>query len=143
MKKLLFSFFLTLGILLLSGYSQLYAHALEYFSPKASSQNLAASGFSSFGTDHYSQALVLLKHLSSVSEKEIHTKIDVAEIEEKDDELTFFKELLESGNYFTALVYTLTLAYFFCFIKTSLLFCKQFSYTLSKRRYLIFQVFRI
>lgn len=140
MIKFLIRFLLSLCILLLSGYSHLHAHAYQELSSYALIKNLKGSEHVSFRTVQNVQTFI--SSLSpSVTEKSF--KVEAAEIEEEENKSVSFKKYLENSNYLTAVFYVLALAYFFRYIKTSLLFCKHFSYTLSQRRYLIFHVFRI
>ena len=143
MIKALLTYFLSLSILLLSGYSQLSACAHElstYYSPAT---NSIKSVPTSVGAAPHEQAL-LSKPPSSGTEK--HLTIDTAQVieEKEDDESTHFKKYVASSHYFTTLFHALSYEYFLHYLKTRLSSYKPFSYgSSSESLYLVFRVFRI
>ena len=138
MLKTLVQYLLFLCIILLCGYSQRYLHTDQAFTPNPSLNNHERAEDASIDALHNAPACIF--NVSS-SETENSFNLKATEIEENKQNL--YKKYLESSNYFTALVYILALLFFFRHFKTSLRFCKHFSYTSSKRRFLVFQVFRI
>jgi len=140
MIRAFLKYLLSLCILLLSVYSHLYAQTYQGFTSYSLLKKLKGSEHASIGAVQNDQAFSF-KYASPVPEKSF--KVEATDIEEEDYKFISFKKYLESNSYFTAAFYALALAFFFRYIKTSLLFCKHFSYTLSQRRYLLFQVFRI
>ncbi|MFD1187116.1 hypothetical protein [Pontibacter rugosus] len=136
--KAVLRYFLSLCILLLSVHGQAFAQAYQHDTGSAFLTNFKATQHFSFryldlAPDFTVKAAAVEKNLNA----------EAADIEEEDKEYLVSGKLLEYSKYLTAALYALTLAYFFRFFKTSLLFCKHISDNSSKRRYLIFQVFRI
>jgi len=140
MTKAILKYLLTLCILLLSVYSHLYAHAYQELPCHSHTQRFKGAVHASLGTSHNDQGF---NPRYSLSDSEKSFRLEATDIEEEDYGFVAFRKYLESNYYFTAVFYAIALAFFFRYIKTSLLFCKHFSYTLSKRRYLLFQVFII
>ena len=139
MKKLLIRFFLSLCIILLSGYSQLYAHTYQDGIRHSSIKALLKSEHAGIGKLQNTQALPH-KFSSSVTE---NLKLSVAEIEEEDDELVSFKKLLEHSNYFTAVFYALVFGCLGLFLLKRLPAGKHALYFSSFKLYLLFRVIRI
>ena len=143
MKKLLGRCFFTLCILLLSGYSQLYAHA--YRTPAHDSSSKLSEKIALATCVEGENSLPLVKKFA-VSDREktfIIGATEVREEEEDEHEPGFFKKSRESIHYFAAIFCTLTRGYFFSYMREILSFCKHFSDISSGRRHLTFQVFRI
>jgi len=132
---------LSLCILLLSVYSQLYAHTFQDGIRHSSIKNLLKSDHASFGIVQNSQTQVL-KFVSASKEKENH-KIDAAEIEEEDYEYISFKKLLENSNYFATVFYALVFGCLGLFLSQRLLACKHALYFFSYKLFLLFRVIRI
>ena len=139
MKKLLIRFFLSLCVILLSGYSQLYAHTYEDGIRHTSIKVLLKSEHASFGKVQNNQALPH-KFSSSVTESR---KLSVAEIEEEDDEFISFKKLLEQSNYFAAVFYALVFGCLGLFLSQRLPSGKHALYFPSCKLFLLFRVIRI
>lgn len=137
MIKLITRFVLSFCILLSSGYSQLYAHAIEEGLQYAPVNSMLSHQRSSVDTDFSSHIHILHNHESGT------IKVDVSDIEEKDDILISFKKFVQSSNYYTAIFCTLILGFLFRFIQKSLFFSKHFYYKLSHRKHLLIQVFTI
>ena len=137
MIKLITRFVLSLSILLSSGYSQLYAHAIEEAPHYTPSNSLLSHQNSTVDSDFAEHLQVLHNHASGT------VKVDATDIEEKDDVLVSFKKFVQSSNYFTAIFCTLILGFLYRFIQKSLFFSKHFYYKLSHRKHLLIQVFTI
>ncbi|MEN2284160.1 hypothetical protein AAGF08_18595 [Algoriphagus sp. SE2] len=137
MIKLITRFVLSLCILLSSGYSQLYAHAIQEGVQYAPANSLLSHQSSTVDTDFSNHIHILHTHTSGT------VKVDVTDIEEKDDILVSFKKFVQSSNYYTAIFCTLILGFLFRFIQKSLFFSKNFYYKLSHRKHLLIQVFTI
>ena len=142
MTKGFLRYFLSLSILLLSVYSNLYAYTNQdcicHSSQKTFVRSEHAARISSL---HNSQALKLKSTLYGTEAE--HCKIVAAEIELEEDESVSLKKALEISDFFTAIFYAQALAYLLNYLKKVLAFCKHFAYTSSHRWYLLFRVFRI
>lgn len=141
MKKLLIRFFLSLCILLLSGYSQLYAHTYQDCICHSSKKILLSPEHASFGAVQNNQTL-LLKSASSITENE-NSKLVATAFECEDEESISFKKFLENSNYFTTVFHALVFGFFCLFLKKRLLSSKHSIYFSSYKWYLLFCVFRI
>lgn len=141
MIKALIKYLLSLSILLLSVYSNLYAHSYQECICHASKKTLLRSERASLGSMHTNQTLLLKSTLSS-REKET-CKIIAAEIEEDKHEWISLKKFLDGSNYFTTLFYALAFGYLGLFLKKCLPSCKHSIYFSSYKWYLLFRVFRI
>ena len=139
MKKLLIRFFLSLCIILLSGYSQLYAHTYQDGIRHSSIKALLKSEHAGIGKLQNTQALPH-KFSSSVTE---NLKLSVAEIEEEDDEFISFKKLLEHSNYFTAVFYALVFGCLGLFLSKRLSSDKHSFKFPTCKLFLLFRVIRI
>lgn len=133
-------YLLSLCILLLSVHSQLYAQPGQGFAGISLTKGSVGSGLAGYGTLQADQASKL-RYFSPGTDESL--RLEATDIEEEEDESVSFKKILASGDYFAAALYSLLLALFFCHFKTGLRHCKQFSHNSSKRRFLLFQVFRI
>ena len=137
MKKLVVRFFLSLCILLLSGYGQLYAHACMDHSSTELDANV--------GTAQESLAWIKKSTNKPGREKRFFKIYHATEVEEEEDgesESVTLKRNSGGSNYFAAIFSNQTPDYFFGHINEVLPFCKYFSH-ISYRRHLILQVFRI
>ncbi|WP_345160448.1 hypothetical protein [Pontibacter saemangeumensis] len=140
MVKPFLKYLLFLCVLLLSVHSQIYAQSSQEFSRISLAKVSNGSELASYGAIQADQPLKV-RYFSPSSGDSF--KLEATDIEEEEDEFVSIQKFLESNNYLAASLYALILAFFFRYIKRSLLFCKQISYNSSLRRYLIFQVFRI
>ena len=140
MVKEFVKYLLLLCILLLSVHSQLYVHSGQGFARITVTKGSEGPGPAHYGTLQAEQAFKV-RYFSPSPEESL--RLEAADIEEEEDEVVSFKKFLERSGYLAAAFYSLLLALFFRYFKTSLLFCKHISYNSSKRRYLVFQVFRI
>lgn len=122
---------LTLLILLLSGFGQLFANIYIMADAEPASaclkQNDQTTSFVSFSKEKLEDRLAML--LFENEEKE-------------DDELVPFKKHLDIANYFASILCAPTFERFFYFPKKIFSFSGDLSYT-STCRYLSLQVFRI
>lgn len=140
MSKAFLKHFLSLCILLLSVYGQLYAHAYQEFTRSSPIKNVSGIGVASNPTLLNANAFHS-KYASADPEKSL--KLEATDITEEDYAFDSSQRFFGHKNYFTAAFLALVLAYFFRHIKIGLLSCKHFSYSLSHKRYLLFEVFRI
>ncbi|CAN5915810.1 hypothetical protein BH24BAC1_BH24BAC1_10490 [soil metagenome] len=131
-------YLLSLCILLLSVYGQLYAQTYQEFDRSSLIQILKGTELASYGIQQNDLASTY-----SSSDRERHLNLEATDIEEEKNKFASSRKKVASSIFFSAAFFALLLANFFCYVKTCLLSCKHFSYTLSKRRYLIFEVFRI
>lgn len=144
MKNHLTRLFLSLFIFLLSGYSQLYAHANQgsiHHSSTNLLKNLEQASFAS------AQNILALHSRSVTSErkKEPFKLKAINEIEEEEEEevSASSKKHAETRNYFSTLFWVQTLHYFLRFGHEALAVSDQLSNFPSAKRHLLFQVFRI
>lgn len=139
MRKFLFKFFLSLNILLLGWYCQLYANASansSHHSSATSSETLNESA-----DEQHDEAPLMIRPDSRDPKKEI-LKVEATEAKEEEDEHDSSSSLKKTLKYFSIILFThAPESLFRCSIKISP-FCKFFSST-SSHRYLIFRVFRI
>jgi hypothetical protein len=143
MGKSIVRYFLLLCVLLLSGHSQLSAHAFGNGTYDSSSKLPREHACSHI--DQEGQALVT-DFAPSLWEKQIFT-IEATEEKEEDDAGSgsiSFKRHLKGSDYFAAVFCAQVRGYFFSYKRQILAFSVDLSYPSSDhRRYLIFQVFRI
>lgn len=144
MIKTLFKYLLSLWILLLCVCSQLFAHTYQEAAFHAPAKVHEWPAYATYGNSLQEQTFIS-KPDSDNSDKHTPKKEagETCEDEVEETESSSSKKRLVSSNYFTAIFYTLAQEYFFSYLKTSLPYCKQFSFTSPHRYYLIFQVFRI
>jgi hypothetical protein len=141
MTKASAKYLLSLFILLLSVYGNLYAHTNQECNCYSSKRTLVGSEQASFGALHNNQAQ-FIKATLSVTENE-NCKIVAAEIEEEKHEWISFKKYLAYSNYFTTVFYALAFGYFCYLLKKRLPSCKHSIYFSSCKWYLRFRVIRI
>ena len=141
MTKALIKYFLSLLILLLCVYSQLYARTYPGGIFPSSKITLLRSENASFGIGQNSQAQLLKPVLYGTENQ--NCKIVATEIEEEKHEWISFKKYLESSNYFTTVFYVLAFGCFCLFFKKRLPSCKRSIYFSSYKWYLLFRVIRI
>ena len=145
MRRLIVRYFLLLCVLLLSGYSQLSAHAHANGAYDSSSKLLQALENAILHIDQEGQALVK-DFVPSLWEKQIFTIEATEEKEEEDAEFESisFRRHLKCSDYFAAVFCAQMRGYFFSYKRQILGFSMNLSYPSSDhRQYLIFQVFRI
>ena len=138
MKKLTFKFFLSLCIILLSGYSLFSVHgSKDYanFSQKNTIQNQLQHVYSNAGYDK-------VGHSGFTSTEAEDFKYDFTDSEDKDDDLIYFIKKGKKDNYFASIFYPLTSGYYFRHIQNSFSNEGLFYYP-TARRHVIFSVFRI
>ncbi|AMM49910.1 hypothetical protein TH61_00200 [Rufibacter sp. DG15C] len=130
-----------LCILLSSGYSLLYAQspAVASFSPIQLLQDSFTG--ENVGSSQHDQ-LPFFKAVTPDAEKGL-SFLYSTESEIEEDELAFFKKVLESSSYFTALLYVHIIAFLLGSLACVLRFCQQFSFFSTHRLYLLFGVFRV
>jgi len=141
MLKAYTKYLLSLCILLLSVYSQLYAHTYRDGISHSSLKNQINSEQARFGTGQNSPVLAR-KFVLSVTEKE-SLKIGVAEIEEEDNKLISFKKYLKNSNYFSTVFYALVFGFLGLFLRIHLPSCKHSLNFPSYKLFLLFRVIRI
>jgi hypothetical protein len=141
MTKALIKYFLSLLILLLCVYSQLYARTYQdAISHSSESTLLLRSEPASIATGQNSKALILKSVYYGI---ENQSNIVATEIEEEKHEWLSFKKFLECSNYFTTVFYILAFGYFCLFFKKRLPSCKRSIYFSFYKWYLLFRVIRI
>lgn len=141
MNRFIVKFFLSLCVLLVGGYSQLYAYAYQdcvCFSPIKTPKKSEEANFCSI---QKSSAAFIIQSAASGKEKATY-QIDIAEKEIEEYESASSKKFLEISNYFTTLFDAQSVGNLFDDLK-SLPLGKHFSYISSYRCYLVLQVFRI
>ncbi len=141
MTKAILKYLLSLGILLLSVYSNLYAHTPQECICHSSKKTLTKSEHTSFGNVKNSQAHII-KATFSVTENE-SCKLIAAEVEEEKHEWISFKKYLAYSNYFTSFFYALAFGYFCYLLKKRLPLGKHSLYFSTHKWFLIFRVFRV
>ncbi|MCF8714811.1 hypothetical protein JM658_08220 [Joostella atrarenae] len=137
--KLLLRFFISLSIILISGYSLLFANSNQQqgsISKIDSIENSAPSGVTLIQNAKFFKDCFF----SHFEKKEHKFEIVESEVEE---ELTVYKKNAELNTFVGSTLYSLALLAFFPFPKKHLFHCKKFSNFLSYRLYVIFRVFRI
>ncbi len=141
MIKAFKTFLLTLCILLLSGYGQLFAHALE--------QSTFTSSLKSLNRDELaSKGSIQTIHSSSISfptsgtTKSKHKQIVTAEYESEENEFFALKKFLQNNDFIAAVLYTFISAFLFRYFGKLLPIGKQLL-QFSCKRYILIQVFRI
>ncbi|MEO5601980.1 MAG: hypothetical protein ABIR06_13755 [Cyclobacteriaceae bacterium] len=138
MTKFLVRSILSLCILVLSGSSQLYAHACDASSKL--SERLERQAFEPGDNN------LLFSKKFAASERDktfIVEPTEGKEEEEHDQGLASRKKNRLSNHNFVAVFCALTRGYFFSYIKEILIYSKHFSDLPSQRRHLIFQLFII
>ncbi len=141
MIHFLVRFLLSLCVLLLSEYSQLYAYPSQECNSTSFIKTSKESEQARLEFIQHDQPLIISSS-PAVTERE-NAKINAAEIVEEDYISISFKKYLESSHFFTALFYALTFGYCCRFIKTCLPSCKHSIYFSSYKWYLIFRVIRL
>ena len=126
MKRVLVGFWLSLCILLLGGYSQLYAHT---------------PGPGIFGT--IQNSYVPLIRLGVPNTEKGHHSVDAPAIEEEDDQFNSFKKYLQSRCQFAAIFYAQALKDFLHDSVKSSRVSEPPPYFVAERWYLRFEVFRV
>ncbi|WP_276496483.1 hypothetical protein [Pontibacter litorisediminis] len=131
-------------ILLLCLYSQLYAQTGfdSHFHPHhLTKAELVRKGAAHGSVSALPNSESFDRKVAS-SDPEKGFKVEATDITEEDYAFISSQRFFWYKNYLTAAFLALVLAYFFRHIKIGLLFCKHFSYSLSHKRYLLFEVFR-
>ena len=100
MTKALFRYLLSLGIFLLAGFGQLFAHGHQGNTFHASTKNLIKSEQASLGTVYLNHALFRKSALRAAENENI--KITATESEIEENEFTPSRKLLETSHFFTA-----------------------------------------
>lgn len=138
MKKLALKFFLSLCIVLLSGFSLFFAHGLKDYGSFSLGRNIEKQ--TPFAHNHLDDARVYHSVFSSTEAEDF--KLDFTDSEDKDDELLSFAKKVKENNYFSSIFYALTSGYF-RHIEDSLSSSEELFYNPTSRRHVIFRVFRI
>lgn len=138
MKKLLFSFFLALSALLLTGSGQLHAH--EY-NNDINEFAVKAAGVS----DHSEITNMLLSQEWQVESSTVvvKSKSHTLDNEVEEDSLSGGKKYSVLDKYFSTLYFTQIPGYFCQQCKNGLRSGAQFLHFSSYRRYIVFRVIRI
>ncbi|HEU4556146.1 MAG TPA: hypothetical protein VFS25_25085 [Chitinophaga sp.] len=138
----LIGFFLTLGILLLSGYNQLsantYRDCIRCAHLRKILETLAPGRF-----DVLQDSQAWIPSVPSASKKNHDKIIDETENDDEKDEAISFKKYLEIGSYFIAVFYTPIAENCCTNTKKPLSFNQHFSCCSSYSRYIILHVIRI
>ncbi|MBC9797531.1 hypothetical protein [Sinomicrobium weinanense] len=139
--KLLFNFFISLCILLLSGYGQPDGHNQQKYTDYAFAQTIGTPGVAGFNAIQNNRAFDIHSD-SSDSEKRRH-RTHEKNIEEEYEPVPV-KKYLKSSNSLTALFYALTFGHFFRYIKNSLFTGRHFvRFSAFCPLYIRFRVFRL
>lgn len=140
MKKVLFTFFLPLCIILLTAYIQLQGHVYRDVIGESSSNLCETPEQANFDTEE--NDLPFINRFTSDKHKTfIVGDVEVREVQEEEHELTTSKKNRKSENNFAAIFCVLTRGYFFNYIRETLSFRKDFSEISAK--HLTLQVLRI
>lgn len=141
MKKVLFSLFLSLTVLLLSGYGLVSAHHAQGDIGLPSDKTLSQSDQVNFASILRDRSFILQSPCSG-TEKETG-KVIIAENEIEEENLNHVRKYVESSSAFTAIIYALVLGYFFRYLKKRVSLRGRFSSFTSSRCYILFRVLRI
>ncbi|RDC64956.1 hypothetical protein AHMF7616_03578 [Adhaeribacter pallidiroseus] len=141
MSRAVLQYLLSLCILLLSVYSQLYASTSQECICHSSKRTLARYAHVSDGIANGGSSKIIKATLSGTENE--NCKLIAAEIEEEKHGWVSFKKYLATSNYFTTLLYGLTLSCFGLFLKKRLPSGKHALYFSSYKWYLLFRVIRI
>ncbi|QNF35146.1 hypothetical protein HUW51_21390 [Adhaeribacter swui] len=141
MTKALLKYILSLGILLLSVYGNLYARSYQECICHSSQKSVVKSEQTSLGTTSDFHSLIVKARLFGTESESC--KMVASEIEEEKHEWISFKKFLAHNNYFTSLFYILAFGYFALFFKKRLPTCKHSVYFAAYKWFLLFRVIRI
>ncbi|MEO8472814.1 MAG: hypothetical protein ABI477_11480 [Chryseolinea sp.] len=146
MKKVLIGFFLTLSVLLLSRYSQLYAQldALQYTycSDDTRLENLKRSEHATFDKEYANEASFFM--FASADTQKAKYKIDDAtEVREEDDEFGSSKKYVRSTDCVVNIYSTFSEVDCFHRAASGLSYARHFSHVTSGRSYITLRVIRI
>ncbi|QHT71046.1 hypothetical protein GXP67_32540 [Rhodocytophaga rosea] len=133
-------FFLFLCILLLSGYSQIFAHTAKESAFYSQTDNLTASEQVNSGIIQTDQTFVTKPSTSGTQQKPV---TQFADIEVEEDESLSSRKYTEISYYVTSIFYARILEYFFRNLNKGFLFRKHISNISPLRWHLVIQVFRI
>jgi hypothetical protein len=144
MKNYLLRLFLSLCIVFLSGYSQLYAHGTQAYAHPSSTKLLQYLAQASTENPQFSQVLVDKAALTQLKKAPFKLRA-TPEKEEKEDEqvVSSLKKYPGGSPYFSELFWAQTLRHLFRFSEVAIPFSEHLAYFPSFRRHLLFQVFRI
>ena len=132
--------FLSLYILLLGGYGQIYAKAYNDCICYSSSKTINWSEQPTVDSEQNTQTLIT-KSGHCITENE-ESKLRATDNENEDDDQFSLKKYIETGNYFAVTFYGQLPGYFFNYTKQRLPYCRHFSY-FSSDTYLKLRVLRI
>jgi hypothetical protein len=138
--KFSIKFFLSLYILLLGGYGQVYAKVYQDCVCYSSSKTIDWSEHASVDSDQNDQTLIT-KSGHCITENEEY-KLRATDNENEDDDQLSVKKYFEACNYFPSDFYGQLPGYFFSYTIKRLPHCKHFSY-FSSDTYLKLRVLRI
>ena len=133
--------FLSLSILLLSVYSNLYAHTFKECICHSSKRTLIKSEHVRFGDAKSTQTKIIRATLSGTENEKC--KLVAAEIEEEKQEWLSFKKFLANSNYFSSLFSALVFGFCCLILQKRLPSCKHSLYFSSYKWYILFRVIRI
>ncbi|MDG3581252.1 MULTISPECIES: hypothetical protein [Galbibacter] len=139
--KLLLKFFISLCVILISGFGQLYAHSSQdavAYSSIRSLENFTHTNYCVLQDAHDPNAVSFSPGL----EKRDH-KIEITESEVTEEELISFKKDSEIADYLTSLWQLNAYKYAFLNNRKTTFLDKQTSYLSSFRWYIVFRVIRI
>ncbi|MGV3640005.1 MAG: hypothetical protein ACO1NZ_05750 [Adhaeribacter sp.] len=143
MKTYLLRLFLSLYLIFLGGYGQLYAHTSlgSAFHPSTNLHHKLEKA--SFADAH--KAMDLASHLAPSELKTAPFKLKATQEKEEEEEResASFKKHASGSLYFSAFFWAHTLSYFFSFSKGILPFSEHIPFISPASRQLLFQVFRI
>ena len=144
MRNYLIRLFLSLCILLLSGYSQLYGNTNQGYIRHTATHLSDNSEQARFASTQKNLAVVL-STVSPGKPMEPFNLKATENIEEKEEQhvLISSKKISDNSNYFAATFWAQALSYFFWCSQTILPVDQPLAYYPSQRRHLLFQVFRI
>ena len=145
MKKLFVKFLIGLALVLVSGYSNIYAHEVN-FAPAPEKNNTSFSTTASaYILNNLADATI---NPSTPVIYKLNDKVDISDNENEEEELSTLKAVSVKksaaiSNYFTSAFYPTTPQYFCNDIKKCAPACPHFSLVGTQKLHIIFRVFRI
>ncbi|TRW27267.1 hypothetical protein FMM05_01110 [Flavobacterium zepuense] len=144
MKKLFVKFLIGLALVLVSGYSNLYAHEVN-FAPAPAKNNDLATTASAYILNNLADATI---NPSAPVIYKLNDKVDISDNENEEEELSTLKAVSVKkttavSNYFTSAFYPTTPQYFCNDIKKCVPACPHFSLVGTQKLHIIFRVLRI
>lgn len=142
MKKILIGFFLTLSVLLLSRYAQLYANKYHDCGNNAPTENLERSEHFS-ADDHKSNGTPIFRFASVNTEKAKFRIDEATEITEEEDEPGSSRKYVKGADCVASIFSAFSDEYYFHRVAGGSPYGGLLSYVTSGRRHLTLRVIRI